>query len=112
MNGHGRVGLVSTSPSQVLRGHPVAAGGKTICTHCNQRVHEGETVLVHAYRGARDPEWLVSRLYCSACEGELIDIELPTIREGGELLARVRLMLMFGEGLNSYLALSAVEVLA
>ena len=103
---------VSTAPGQVLRGEPIAAGGKALCTHCNGRAHEAETVLVHAYRGARDPEWLVSRLFCAECEGELIDIELPTIGEAAELLARARLMLTSGEGLNSYLALSAVEVLA
>ena len=104
--------LVSTAPAQVLRGEPVAAGGKTICTRCNQPVHEGETVLVHAYRGPRDPEWLVTRLYCSACEGDLIDLELPTIVESTELLARARLMLTSGPDMNAYLALTAaVEIL-
>ena len=103
--------LVSTSPAQVLRGEPVASSGKTICTHCNQPVHEGETVLVHAYRGPRDPEWIVTRLYCSACEGDLIDLELPTIVGSSELLARARLMLTSGPEMNAYLALSAVEIL-
>ena len=103
---------VSTSPAQVLRGAPVAAKGTGLCTHCNGRVHEAETVLVHTYRGRRDPEWLVSRLFCAECEGDLIDIELPTIGEAAELLARARLMLVSGPDLDSYLALTAVEVLA
>ena len=103
--------LVSTSPAQVLRGEPVAEGGKTICTRCNQPVRGGDAVLVHAYRGPLDPEWLVSRMYCSACEGELIDLELPTIVGSTELLARARLMLTSARGMNAYLALSAVEIL-
>ena len=52
---------------QILGGHPVGVGGKTLCRHCGTVLREGANVMVYAYRTADADSWDVPSLYCAEC---------------------------------------------
>ena len=52
---------------QILSGHPVGAGGKTLCQHCGTALREGADVIVYAYRTADADSWDAPSLYCTEC---------------------------------------------
>jgi len=59
--------MAAESVRQVLDGHPVGVGGKTLCRQCGTVLREGDSVTVYAYRAADAQLWDVPAVYCERC---------------------------------------------
>jgi len=69
---------VLTTPEQLLTGVSIGIPiPEAQCTDCGQTLHEGENILVYAYRAADAIEWDVVRCYCRDCRPDTISA--PTL---------------------------------
>lgn len=102
---------VGTTLRQALTGLQIGlANLQAHCTSCGQACHEGQQVWVYAYRAADEPEWLLSRCYCSGCAPDCI--ETPTLGTSEALIeARLDVVSLSSQQRHN-LCLSEIEILA
>lgn len=72
---------VETTPTQALAGVPLAGGGKTACTDCNESLREGDRVGVYARRAAGDAAFGGFRVRCRTCRRESVAHPTSGLRE-------------------------------
>ena len=69
---------VTAAPAQLFTGVEIGLPSLTVlCSRCDKRLREGDSVSVYAYRPAEGSQWYVGRCCCSACAPD--QLTAPTL---------------------------------
>jgi hypothetical protein len=59
---------VTATPAQLFTGVEIGLPSLTVlCSRCDKRLREGDSVSVYAYRPVENSRWYVGRCCCSSC---------------------------------------------